>query len=913
MYSNPKFYKTVTNATAKLVQTLTDFGEGSENYEACVEYALSHFQNHRFLGADSHKIERTIKGLCEKCIIHSQPEKAEILKKLTSSFLESDVTNASVSLRDGSFAILSVLLNLSESPVNSEYVEPVKKAVVEEEDTFDWTQYLLEGEELLHPTQWAWDDTPGTSEDDSDDESSDKEDDDKGKVRVGALPHKTEANDGGKIWKSCQKLVAPYWENMNTRMDTIFLNDSTETFNFPVSSNLNEVDIIREILWLLAGHTNLYIFPVQEGRHMVCSDLNLTHATMKSLVSLLKGVAKYGDIVQCLRKIIFSKPCIHSQTCQAFSESLLKYTEQFQKELMAIEKRVIENQTTQLLGDILKELRPRFEELSAIQDLCEKSILLDNPTESSARVVLRLLGKIHDAILDQSHSSSLCGEKNSLPRERMLLIWIDSVRPYIDMIDNWVTQGRLNDPYNEFVIKRTDSNINAKSSLFWTAAFSMAVSDSPAYLAWLQPVLHHVTMAGKSMEILETLGSKFTIEQNATLYKSFIKSIIYKHEDDRDSSKEMISSPSFKCDPLLRLNFQRLFHSNTVTENPQDAQLKVDDQYSLPVIIQKSINCLIIDKCQIANKMLLDFFLNRCDLKSVLEKFHQFHLMGWGDVMYDFSVSVFKKISSGEYWEDLMSLRAAMQEAISESNPNTALTAIAVVLNNSKRGVPGANLLINSTDVLELFFTVEWPLTIVVTEKCVSDYNRIFSYLFQVKHALFCLENLKFDAIYSRNSCKTDKGKNITGINEAQKAHRLFLLRAKLLCLISHWHNFIMTTVILAEKQSLFAKLDEANNLDEIISAHDTFLNRVQMLCLLKEEKQAGKMMQGALRKMFNLCIVLHRKWNRGVDFISHETLTKHEADYKECSEFLGIILQNLLSRKAIPLSLETLAFCLMS
>lgn len=81
----------------------------------------------------------------EKFHVHSQPLKAESLRRLTESFLSSCLEH-SYPHSDAHYGTLSFLLTLSYSPLHATFVPATPTSLLEEvEEEFDWTSYLMEG------------------------------------------------------------------------------------------------------------------------------------------------------------------------------------------------------------------------------------------------------------------------------------------------------------------------------------------------------------------------------------------------------------------------------------------------------------------------------------------------------------------------------------------------------------------------------------------------------------------------------------------------------------------------------------------------------------------------------------------------------------------------------------------------
>ncbi|XP_044181558.1 gamma-tubulin complex component 5-like [Acropora millepora] len=133
--------------TEEFVKTLTGFKKSSRNFTLSMQCALSNFRYHQFLDVDSLKVERNIDGICQKLKIHSQSEKAEILRNLCNKFLETPVNENSEDVKtDTHYSLLLLLLTLADSPSNTEYT-PLLQEELPEDEPFDWKSFLLDGEE----------------------------------------------------------------------------------------------------------------------------------------------------------------------------------------------------------------------------------------------------------------------------------------------------------------------------------------------------------------------------------------------------------------------------------------------------------------------------------------------------------------------------------------------------------------------------------------------------------------------------------------------------------------------------------------------------------------------------------------------------------------------------------------------
>uniref|UniRef100_A0A8V5GC56 Uncharacterized protein n=1 Tax=Melopsittacus undulatus TaxID=13146 RepID=A0A8V5GC56_MELUD len=80
----------LSRAVRALVRSVTGLPEeelGSDRFQAALNFVWSNIRFHRFLDVNSHKVERTIEGIHEKLVVHSDLGKAASWKRLTEKFL----------------------------------------------------------------------------------------------------------------------------------------------------------------------------------------------------------------------------------------------------------------------------------------------------------------------------------------------------------------------------------------------------------------------------------------------------------------------------------------------------------------------------------------------------------------------------------------------------------------------------------------------------------------------------------------------------------------------------------------------------------------------------------------------------------------------------------------------------------
>ena len=936
---NENFSRQVHHLASKLVSSLTDFEVGSINHDSCIEFSLSNFLYHRFLTPNSDAISRQINGLVEKFFMHSQPEKSKCLKEVFEKFLKSDLSKVSFYKSSVHYSLISILLSLADNPLSVEYEKSPEIFPTDKKDDFDWTAYLLDGEDV--PSNYHWDESPYNSE------NSDVETSNVRLKQEQSVTSFVDIDQEAPPIIATSNLIDSYWKTQAI-VEKSVLRCSLDQPLLILENNANvtESTVIREVLWLLSGQENLFAFPKTNGSHTISQRIVMSHATNQALQENLKIYANCGDIVAKLRKFVGSFTLHVSTTYQAFASSLSLYLNWLMADLLAIEKKLKLQEETFLLQDLQQALEPHIKVLHLINDVYNSTIALDHIEESNVAKSSRLLGILYQTLQDES--DMILSSKNPAIElttlDVMFNLWLDSVKAYIDIIDNWISKGILEDANNEFVLFRKVTS--CQQANFWQEAIVPSLEDIEKFCPWLSVFLTTVITGGKSMEILKILNamakrSDYKYGEVLSAVNEVLKQPVYDYFIDNlalksQSRNEEVSASSAivqsdQQDVLLGKNFTKLltFFSHSSVSSKMDKHLV--NTKPLFVLISDSLQPVIDLKCNFSNKRLVEVLKEHFDLLDAVNQFHNFHLMALGDVMHHFAINICEKLLTSDIiLGDLVGVNTLMQEALSY-NPtdHNVFVQLKQKTNEQKRDScltttkstdekPSKHHSIDATDCIELQWKVEWPLTLVLTENCIKIYNRVFSYLMQIKRALYCIESLKFSSIYHTpiraimRQKRWHRSSDAEPMSASEKRHRMALLRARTLHLLRHWYGFVMTSVILAEKHVFSQKFAEARTLDDIITAHNVFLERILSLCLLDETKQASKLVQGTLKKIMTLTITFNTLWNCGVDLLQDRSLLKQEAAFHECSEFLGRILKAIADRGSVPI-LDSLAYAILS
>ncbi|KAM6178956.1 gamma-tubulin complex component 5 [Rhynchocyon petersi] len=828
----------------ELVQHVTGLqDEADSNFQLALHFAWSNFRFHHFLDINSHKVEKTVEGIHEKFVIHSDLSKAASWKRLIEEFLSASLPNTKEIKTDAHYSILSLLLCLSDSPSNRNYVETPRNKRMEKNDAFDWGKYLGEDEEIdFVPSV----DSPNSSEEsEGEDEQQILSREDSG-IQVDRTPlgehdqnrephlyASFEDETDGRNWLE-EHVVPQYWtvkplwfphslhlhSNLTAFWDRhLYSSDSLYVPDDRVF--VTETQVIREALWLLSGVKKLFVFQLVDGKITVRDNIVVTHLTQNCLRSVLEQIAAYGQVVFRLQEFI-DEVMRHSsnrilpgnssipkdsteapfRTYQAFMWALYKYFISFKEELTEIEKCVISNDTTVTLSVVVDRLSPRLSQLKVLHKVFSTGVAEVPPDTRNVVRASHLLNTLYKAILEYDN----VGEASEQTVSLLFSLWVETVRPYLQTVDEWIVHGHLFDCAKEFIIQR-NKNVPVNHRDFWYATYTLysvsekteneeKMSDNASassgsdqgpssrqhtMVSFLKPVLKRIIMAGKSMQLLKNLQCMESSKCQAatrdaerkSLYNLFLESVQsrLRHGEDtiprilpeQQTTKEsLIKMQSIAerhlelddlHDPLLAINFARLYlEQSDFYEKFSGGDICVDRssesvtcqtfELTLRSCLYPHIDKQYLDCCGNLMKTLK----NDYRLIEYLQAMRNFFLMEGGDTMYDFYTSIFDKIREKENWQNVSFLNVQLQEAVGQRYPEDS-SRLSISFENCD--VAKKKLPVNILDGLTLSYKVPWPVDIVISLECQKIYNQVFLLLLQIKWAKYSLDVLLFGDLTS--------------------------------------------------------------------------------------------------------------------------------------------------------------------
>ncbi|PIK50022.1 putative gamma-tubulin complex component 5-like, partial [Apostichopus japonicus] len=277
---------------------------------------------------------------------------------------------------DTHYAILSVVLNLSETPTNSNLQGLAARQQEDEEEAFDWTSYLLAD---LPPLKRFADDFP------SDEEWSEEEEE---SVLV-PLPGGTEGDLSGDestlressmgLSRLSEGVVNEYWKDKEkclissgrragdiphdwvASQKRLFSVDRSEVI--ASVHPLTEDQVVRETLWLLMEPNNGFVYFIKDQQIVRNDRILVSHLTRTLHCRSLAADRPAGDI---------HTPPSHCITAQAFGDAIRDFLQDFRHEVLILEKKCVSQDSILTLTTLRDTLQPWFHQIDVVYKVFSK-------------------------------------------------------------------------------------------------------------------------------------------------------------------------------------------------------------------------------------------------------------------------------------------------------------------------------------------------------------------------------------------------------------------------------------------------------------------------------------------------------------------------------------------------------------
>ncbi|XP_034945517.1 gamma-tubulin complex component 5 [Chelonus insularis] len=537
-----------------LITSITGFEPPEEGFRICEKFVVSNVKYHTYLSTNSNTVKKLIKDVKEKFIIHAKYNVAKEFEFLVDTFLGSFNFDQHPQ-PDLQWSLLYLLLSLSSTDTSSAKTDYCNKnlSLIQKEktltssnsedneiDEIDWKEYLQEGQEEFFYDYGE----NGDSSDSEFTESGDEQDKNKNIHIEDAIDNgkhdKLAANKvkskkfSDKYYNSLDKfskiVESQKWldkniENgwwlsaVNEKSECTVVSQlpqanlckiyDQEVLNqyYRVTGLIKEYQACQEILWMFHVPMDMTIYEKIADHFRVRSNISIPSLTPIAFRSICSNYCGLFSAIQELYS--FEENLYRSyktQNVEAFPPLtydtyyavVKQYLNRMKRKIISIESQAKQEDdivTLLTLSQDLKESKKELEMLYGIHKLMNFEKLEKAPNwEKAYRLISSLYREMENS--GNVKRTNLCAN-----------LYISSLRVYLNIIDTWLSEGRLEDFRDEFLaFKVNDSSKKSENEQNMTSFLIRRVDDGLKPDPIMEKLFKKVEELGRSIELLVTLN-----------------------------------------------------------------------------------------------------------------------------------------------------------------------------------------------------------------------------------------------------------------------------------------------------------------------------------------------------------------------------------------------------------------------
>ncbi|XP_063783221.1 gamma-tubulin complex component 6 [Pseudophryne corroboree] len=339
-----------------------------------------------------------------------------------------------------------------------------------------------------------------------------------------------------------------------------------------------------------------------------------------------------------------------------------------------------------------------------------------------------------------------------------------------------------------------------------------------------------------------------------------------------------------------------------IESSTDETAVQLIELLSLPVLLKYSVTAPIVSHVSLVNKAVVDYYFVELNMEKHFDAIRHFLLMEDGEFAQSLSDLIFEKLVSGQPPGELFTplvLNSILNKALQYSLHGDSHLAsnLSFALKYIPEMVPPTAP--DTLSCLELKYKVDWPLNIVITDTCINKYNKIFSFLLQLKHMVWTLRDVWFHL------------KRTALVNQASSSvqyRQLQLYRHEMQHFVKVIQGYIANQILHVTWSEFRNKLRTVSNLEEIRKTHTEYLNKALFRGLLTEK--AAPLMN-IIHSIFSLILkfriqLISQPWicDKEKQMASHPNYGLMQQSYdtfKYYSDFLFEVVTKLVSRGYQP------------
>lgn len=560
-----------------------------------------------------------------------------------------------------------------------------------------------------------------------------------------------------------------------------------ETVKKPIS----ELQAVREVLFMLLGlPTSLFEVQLESPTVIVPSrGYSLKHASVDAFLKLATAFADGGTAVMTLRSWVKrSQPIPLLQIFQS-----------------AITERI------QILDSLLSRIQQRFVaiEEDVVVSLLKVQVEIDiylQPLIRLSEMIERLDAERYphtfrylEMLYDETCTVQMAGNDDMYAF--LGKMFFDCFQVYLRPLRTWMEDGELKNGDKVFFVSEASGDVELVS--IWQSRFKIRQTQTGALHAprFLRAAANKIFTTGKSVVALKHLNQFASLQS-------------------RDA-----------IEPVL--DFESVC-------NPSQLQLA-----PFPELFDVAFDAWIQSKHHYASSRLRKTLFDSYGLHTSLDAISHLYFMADGTTAAIFTNSIFDKLDTlDDSWNDRFTLTELAQSTFGSLSSISSDRLRAKILNLPRKvkDVAKCRRSVKVLSAVELKYPLSWPIQIVLTPATIPSYQRIFTFLFQIRRS---------SHILSRQRLIDDA---LTHTSSSDERALYYAIRTRFLWFTQILYYYITSLVIEPNSLKMREQLKDAEDVDTMIEVHATYVKSIIDQALLGSKLE---LIQKTVLKILDLAIKL--------------------------------------------------------
>lgn len=528
---------------------------------------------------------------------------------------------------------------------------------------------------------------------------------------------------------------------------------------------ITELQAAREILFMLQGLPTSLFWKI-DNSIAVDRRYALNHASNAAFLHMLRSHADIGVELGKLRKFVkIPQSVVFLQT---FTRGVEKELSEFDTFLSKMQLSYLSPGKTvtvsmlQLTEEVQKEVRV----LLLLADLVVK--LGSAPPEQSFLCL--------DLLYNLVCVNQASGNEHEL--KSLAKLFFSCFEAYARPLRLWLRSGDLEASQDHFFI--TDSGHDHDMQTLWHDWYFLRETSGHLHApAFIKPSARRILTTGKSIVFLRHLN--------------------------------------VAIDELESVHWQPLDFDAV---RPDDTTWQLLPFSSL---LDQAVENLISMNHILASSMLRDQLKEQCGLWTSLSALQHIYLCKDASVSTIIDSKIFASLDKrGGVWNDRFLLTELVQSAFGETNYVDISRLIVRSARKTFHDFESQSRKVKILKSISIEYMLPWPVANIITKPAMSKYQRISTFLMQIRRAKYTLERQR---LLKKNDTDDD--------DEDEDDNLGYIIRHNLLWFTNILYGHITDMVIATNTETMEKALAESPDIDSMVSVHESYISALEEHCLL--------------------------------------------------------------------------------